>query len=657
MLAKLLSWKIGGLAVLAATAVWASVGPDSIIQNNVVDKVRATQALGRLMEVSDSDPLGIRYPIVIIPGKNSSKDPNGPSESEILEMVRAVLGGDWQSSYQNWTGYIFAEDVKVYVFWYNSDSADPDIAQSMNALVEGSPDLTKAGIRFSSVTHSKGGNILFCYSVQTDNRKLDAKVSSAAPTIGTGMADRNKVAQGIRRAFPLLGKLLNKLLGNRGMDLDSPGVQWLLPNYPPMIELRKKHPLDSSWTLIGGKVKPTGKSVIARNLDLGFLLDRTLLEGGNDQDTKAYQVGALIMKEMGVTCGSDGVVPLDSALCRGYAGGANTIVLPSDHNHSQMWWGNSSMEAHDAMLKPIIPYILANKEANKKLHLTMWLPEMPVIKIPETQTDGLEQARLVWGNEEGGISVADSQFANPRKLYLPEGRYFWPQWFGDGFVATWSHQGGNDIVSVFDGQVVQLTTDGQSSLATAGDGKIVFLGNGNLVLRTAGGLAKVLVRGPLLMEYPPVIMGDKVYFTVSNSLGGADLRWVSTEVSDYPLAKTRLVESQVTHPMKIGDVLLAVKVGADSSSLTVVTGKWGTLRATLATGMKTLNESFAGGSVPLPTLLDMDSQENWLYLVIGNDIRQLDVGAIAQTIASGGGSITLDQAAIRRVTGTQFDAK
>jgi hypothetical protein len=89
----------------------------------------------------------------------------------------------------------------------------------------------------------------------------------------------------------------------------------------------------------------------------------------------------------------------------------------------------------------------------------------------------------------------------------------------------------------------------------------------------------------------------------------------------------------------------------------VITGSWGTLRATLAAGMKALNRTLAGGQVSLPTLVDMDLQDKALYMVIGSDIRQLDLSAIAQTIGSGSISMTLDEIAVRRVTATQFDVK
>ena len=655
MLAKLLSWKIGGLAILAATAVWASYGPDSILQNNIADNLRAWQAHGRLVAVSDTEPLGERYPIILIFGLNSSSDADGPPEDEISRMANGVLS-DWQSSYRNWTGREFVCDTKVYGFWYNSDAADSQIAQWLDARVETEPDLTKAGVRWSGVCHSKGGNVLFCYWVQTNNRKLDAKVTSATPHLGTIMADHAAIEQAIRRAFTFLGKWLDKLLGDRGMNFDAPGIQWLLPNYPPMMALREKHSLDTSWTLVGGKVKPAGDGVISRNLALGWLLDRALLAGGNDQDVKAYQIGALIMQKAGVA-ESDGVVPLSSALCEGYAGKAQTILLASEHNHSQMWWGNSGMELHDAMLKPLMPYILAGRENTEIPHLTMWLPEMPVITIPKIQTDRLERARLVWINEDGGISVADSQFANPCVLYLPDGKYSWPQWMGNDILATWSHCLGDDVILISDGRVTQLTNDGKSSLATGEAGMVAFVSGGDLMLRTMDGATRVLVCGPLLMDYPPVIMGKKLYFSVSNPAGGADLRWVSTVVNDYPLARTRLVDNQVMHPMKIGQVLLAVRIGSDDSAVTVVTGRWGALRATLTAGMKSLSQMLSDGQIPVPTLVDMDSRENWLYLVVGDDIRQLDVATIAQTVVNGDGSMTLDQAAVWRATATQFDVK
>lgn len=652
-MAKLLSLKLSGLAVLAATTVWASVVPDNIIQNNTVDKLQAIGAHGRFMELSDEKPLNDRHAVVMVLGMNASKDTDGPSEAESKTMTALFLA-NCQALYREQTGRELYADTKWYGYWYNSGFADPEVAKWLDAKIENNSDLTQAGQKLSLVCHSKGGNVAFCYWVQTDGRKVDRVITLATPHIGSPLADKVKVKQVVWKVFPYLHDLWWKFLEPR-LPSDTAGTEWLKPN-SKLQTLHREHPLTRDWFLFGSTIQPLAKGLMSRNIGVA-LLGSSKLPFGANQDRPVYTLGARLIEECGCKRGSDGMVPLESAWCAGFAGDANTIMV-ENHDHSEMLQGNGGLDLHRKVLECLLPVILRHNDPKLK-SFDWFLPEVPLIDIPKAQTDGLKQARLVWVDEDGNIWVADDQFANPRKLYLPEGRYSWPQWMGDGIIATWWHQGGNDIVFIStDGKVGQLTNGGISSLAAVGNGKIAFLSNGNLVLRTTGGLAKVLVKGPLLVEYPPVFMGNKLYFAVANSLGGADLRWVSTEASDYPLAKTKLVESQVNHPIKVADdVLLAFKISGNNSVITVITGKWGVLRATLTAGMKELNKALREGHIPLPTLVDMDSQEKWLYVVIGNDIRQLDLAAIAQTIASGEDSMTLDQIAVWRASGTEFDAK
>lgn len=656
MAVQWLSLKTGLAAVVVAGAVWAAM-PDSMIQNQVIDPMRAKSAHGRLVAISDSRPLNNRYPILLMFGRNSSADEDGPSESEIRRMGQAVLA-DWSSSYKLWTsGYDFADDTKVFGFWYNSDAADPQIAEWLERKWEAEPDLTRAKVRASVACHSKAGNILICDWTQYGGQRWDAKITSATPHLGTIMADDQEVAAAVERAFPRLGKWLNQLLGNRGTHFDAPGVQWLLPNYPPLMELRRKRRLDASWTLIGGQVQPAGDGVMSRNLQLGWLLDRALLADGNDQDVKAYQVGALVMQKAGIAGGSDGVVPLSSALCEGHAGDARIVRLQSDHNHSQMWWGNGSMELHDAMLAPMMPHILAKRIGQPTQHPTMWLPELPTVDWSASSTVDLAAAQLVWSDDRGRLMVANSQFGDVHELSLPTGMWQWPQWAGDGVLASWSDGERSDVVMVnADGSCTQLTSDGQSTLAALDPAglRIAFVQNDRLVLRMTGGSAKVLVKDSVVLDAPPVFMGEKLYFSTKTT-GGWELRWVSTKIADYPLSKTKLVASSTNYPMRIGEALLAVEVGSSDSELTLVTGRWGAWRAKLAIGVTALNSAVDVAQVPVPTLVVTDATLTNYYLVIDGKIRQWDVAEMVNGLAAGG--CTLDQGAPMKAVGLWIDAK
>ncbi len=651
MLAKLLSWKAVGVALIATTAVWASVGPDSLLQNSIGDDLRAWKARGCWVELSDSQPLGNRYPVVLVLGMNGSRDEDGPSENDFRRMTNSLLS-NCQAIFLEECGEKLYDKTKWYGYWYNSSFGDPDIVGWLDAKIENDPDLTKAGQKLSLVCHSKGGNVAYCYWVRTGGRKVDRVITLSTPHLGSPLADKEKVKTVVQKLFPYFYKVWWKFLEPR-LPPDSEGTRWLRTDCAEMRDLHSKHPFTEDWLLVGSKIPPLSRSLMGRNIGVAFLTSSKLPFGAN-QDRPVYTLGARLIEDSQHK-GSDGMVPLSSAWCEGYTGDARTLLV-ENHDHAEMLQGNGGLEVHRAVIDWLFPRILQKTESESGT-FDLWLPDVPVINIPQTQADGLDQARLVWINEDSGISVADSQFANPRKLYLPQGWYSWPQWMDDKLLATWNYAGGSDIVLISGNKVVQLTRDGKSSLASVGDGLIVFVSNGNLVLRTNGGLSRVLVQGPLAIEYPPVVLGGKVYFSTTNFSGGSDLRWVSLEANEYPLGKTRLVDNRTLCPIKIGPVLLAIRAEADESTVSVVTGQWGTLRVSLTVGAKALNEVLSDGQIPMPTLMGMDSQENWLYLAIGGDIRQLNLAEIVSTIARGDESISLDQAAIWRAKGTQFDVK
>ncbi len=650
MLAKLLSWKAVGVALLTATAVWASVGPDSLLQNSIGDDLRAWKAKGRWVELSDSQPLGNRYPVVLVLGMNGSGEIDGPSEDDFRRMTNSLLS-NCQAIYLEECGKELYNQTKWYGYWYNSGFGDSNIAGWLDAKIENDPDLTKAGQKLSLVCHSKGGNVAYCYWVRTSGRKVDRVITLSTPHLGSSLVDKAKVKKAVQKLFPYFHKVWWKFLEPR-LPPDSEGTRWLRTDCAEMRDLHSKHSLTKDWLLVGSKIPSLSQSLMGRNIGIAFLASSKLPFGAN-QDRPVYTLGARLIEDL-VYEGSDGMVPLSSAWCEGYAGDASTLLV-ANHDHAEMLQGNGSLEVHRAVIDWLFPRILQKTEP-KIGRFDLWLPDVPVTNIPQTQADGLDQARLAWINEDGGISVADSQFANPRKLYLPEGLYSWPQWMDDKLLATWNHAGGSDIVLISGNKVVQLTRNGKSSLSSVGEGLIVFVSDGDLVLRTNGGLSRVLVRGPISVQYPPVVLGGKVYFSTTNSSGG-DLRWVSLEANGCSLTKTRLVDTRTLCPIKIGSVLLAIRAEADQSTVSVVTGQWGTLRMSLMAGTKALNEVLSDGQIPMPTLVGMDSQESWLYLAIGGDIRQLDLAEIVSAIARGDESIDFDRAAIWRAKGTQFDVK
>lgn len=357
LIARRLIW--GGIsAAAAAVALWVCLGPDSVLQNLVLDRMRARYAHGRLTSVSDQARLGRRCPVLLVLGANMADDPDGPS-SDRAEMYVETLWRDLGDAYKDSTGRELDDDAKLYCFWYNSSDDDRDTARSLGYRIEAEPDLTRAHVRIAAGGHSKGANVLFIYWCQ-GGRKLRTKFSLAGPQLGTPLADPAELRAGMKTAFPVIGGLVWALALKRSIEFETPGMQWLTPDYPPLIELRRAHPLDASWWLFAGKLKPLSAERLANEEDLARVVEtsiRDLLSGDN---MGQYQIGSMLLDSLG-QAPSDGIVPLRSALCEGYRGAAHTAVLEG-YDHSEMLYGNGSGELATKVLTAIGPDIASHAQ-------------------------------------------------------------------------------------------------------------------------------------------------------------------------------------------------------------------------------------------------------------------------------------------------------
>ena len=664
MTAKVGVWMLGGLAALAtAVGVWAQI-PDSML-NRRIDQARAEQAHGRLESVSDTRPLGGRYPIIAILGLNNSTDEDGPSAEELTRMIVKTLP-DTAGIYSSWRpGHDFGQEVKVYGYWYNSNASPEVVAGWFNALVENHSELSQVKLRFSAWGHSMGGKVMYCYRIKTKDRRLDAKVPAGTPFLGALLADPQATDQAIDASYPtLIAKQAKQQAAKRQIDFTASGLQWLRLDYPPMLQLLERYPLDDSWTLIAGETTPS-KPGLTKYIDLGIWLDRALLEQSQDQDFKAYQVGAYVLQQGGIKEGSDGVVGINSAACDGFSGDAEVIVL-EDHNHSQMWWGNGGMELRRAMLRPVMPYIIAHQEAQlsrPEFDFDLWLPELPTLNLPKAQLIDLEQARLVWV-EDGRLVVSGETVINPIALRLGGGRFEWPQWSGDDLVATWHHDGGLDIVRVRadTGQMVQITTDGKSRMVGAqdrDDGCMVAFESGDLmVMDVVSGLARVLVEGPLSLTSPPIFVGNRLYFAIDQS-GVQEVRWVNPKLSHRSLQQTALVESVTTCPMRLGVAALALKEVDNSDTELVLISPWWTGKVPVGRQVVSVADALQAIGMPPVTWVDVSSQSGTVYLVVGEDgICQLDPVLTLQSFSANIPTVDSWQKVAKPIaTGWQLDVK
>lgn len=622
MTAKALAFKIGVATVFAATAVWAAAGHDSMI-NNIVDDLRAWRARGRLVQVSDNEPVGKRYVILFVLGRNGSKDPDGPSEGDLRNMLALTIS-DWKVIYPEMTRRQLLDDVVVFGYWYNSDLADPKVANDLFRKLESHPYFTQADAVYSAVGYSKGTNILFWHWTDGGDRKMETVVGSGGPQLGAPLADETIAKQAISKTLGLPMALIERGFRQMQLDLSSEGTQWLTPMYGPLIERRRQYPLSSDWFLLAGTTIPSGGSKLATYFDVANWLDSVSLGEGVGQDIPAYRLGARALMQVGVENGSDGMVPVSSALCEGLAGGAHTFIL-QNHNHSQMLQGNGGTELHRQMLICLLPKIVAHQDVKVKAFDT-WLPELPSVDLfPIERTKDLAQAQLVGVNSRGDVAGLTSS-GQLTQFNLPAGQYSWPQWIGETeLVAERMNNGSYNIVAIrSNGSVVQLTSNGRSRYPVVqDDGRlVVFQSEDDLVVRSMGGMAQVLVAGNVNLDSPPVFLGDTIYFSNLTSDGRHELRKVKVGAKQLSMGAAQVVAADVAYPIRVGDLLLAFQRDGGKLKPIAVTKNW----TGLVDFEVQLALQFLLKQSNLPSLNELEvTNDGQVYVGMDGSLRRLDV--------------------------------
>jgi len=383
-------------------------------------------------------------------------------------------------------------------------------------------------------------------------------------------------------------------------------------------------PLTGDWYLAGGTIDVSDANAITRGLDVGLTFDRWFTSttgSGAQQDDGYYRFMALALSKAGYPL-TDAVVPLGSAL-DGKQGEAHYFVLP-EHNHLQMLNGNGGTELHELMVRCLIPRILAHRDKRLK-SFDVSLPEMPVVLLfPTDQSKLIAKAQVVGLDDQQQVVVVDD--GKLQSLQLPAGEYDWPQWWGGNqLIASWYHDGVSDIVVVRDNQqIVNITNNGESDFpAIQADGMLAtFLSEGNLIVRSVGGMAQVVVQGPVKLVAPPIFLGDKIYFLHQQADGRFELRWVQAYKKAVPLASTKLVADNVVSWTKIGSGLLAFQETANGlKPIPVVSGFSAVLDVDVALGVKALH-SIQG----LPKVSEIAvAGDGTIYVGWGIQLHQLDM--------------------------------
>ena len=609
-------WLVAGLATgVLATATWAVVGSDSIWQNNVVDKGKVAKANGELT-AWDKVPLGNRHPWILVHGlhqDNATVDGMSPNNARRLFQLPMT---NFQAIYRDDFNLELLADVKPFLFTYNSERDDNEIAKDLNALIESNPELTGAKVKLVFLVHSKGGCITDNYVVNFGNRKFLRGVTLGSPLVGTVAASRDEMGKASKKLYPLLGKKLMTVI-EKGINFDSLGVQWLRWRNDGLMRLHQVRPLDNRWYLYAGEIKPVSNNFIARNIQLALLADSVFIgKLGNEGDFYLPLCAGLIKQAGGGK--SDGLVPIDSAHAVGFTQGAK-LRLENDCDHYEILQGRQGdLALHRQILYDLLTFVPGEKD---DFNLDMWLPKVPLIDLPKLSQSNLNEARVVWIDSRGQLQVADKSGTNIRELSLP-GRFNWPSWDGSDIVVARTQNGASDIVRVkSDGKMVKLTTDGTSTLPSVMNGQLVCVSDDQLILRDASGASAVILGDKLDLVGPPVIFADKIYFAHKKSTK-TDLYWISINQRGAKLSDAKQVMADIVRPIRVGDFLLGV---SQSGEVKAVLGGWlGFTEISLPSSIKASRKF-----IPTQTEVDIDDITGELYVVADGRVRYLDYQVLA----------------------------
>lgn len=675
---KFKQWIVVGFIVIGAVATgWATVGSDSIYQNAIVDKRVAVGAKGRLVSLDD-EPLNGREAWIYAHGLQSEhQDEHGIS----IALAKALFAGcivNFPILYEEVRkGEKLEDRVKGHVFTYDSTRDVLDIGRDFHVLVEGNSELTKANVPIVILAHSKSGNVVQAYQLSSNGRKLVRVVTLDSPHRGTLIADPSMLREAFVKLYPTVGEGLANLAESR-VDFDSLGMKWLRPNNRMLLDLHNESPLDEKWILYGGTVESRKGSVWT----LVELADALLLKGDSaDVSARWSPAGAALIEAGGDISGSDGLVSLNSAWAVGLTNGAQTRLMV-DYNHHEILHGKGGeLDLYRQILWDLVTFPpLSNPEPTFG-DMDFQLPSLELFELSESKRIDFSKSNRVWITG-GQISVSADEVEgnniNPGSSHLDigMGEFSWPMWCQGNILTTWVLNGVSDIVLIrVNGEVSQLTTDGQSELASSNDdGSLtVYISGGRLLVRSCDGLTRIVISEQLNISTPPVVWGNKIYFAHQNSVGVYNLYWVNKDAQHYALDDAKLIAQSTCHPVKIqspwGDILVAIRIVGDNVELTaVLDNRLGAGRQTFNGLIENLDSYLQELNLSVQAQVAMDSQTGYLYIEHNGEIRQFDAsklmskfGVWVQEISDGGGATVyrsdIDEILPIIAVGVQLDVK
>ncbi len=359
MLAK--SWlsALIGAAVLTAGTAWATIGPDSLWQNVVVDPARAKKVTDCHLAYWNGQPSNNdRTVVVCIHGWYKDGEPSMEEARKVF--LPAVI------NFASCAGGAEKERFEYCLFTYNPDLDPREVASRLRDLLEGDSRLTKASTRFILLNHSFAGWVSQSYIAEFGRRKVLGRLSAGTPWRGDVFADKKTLTDAMTSIYPHIGGYMFRKL-TKGVDFDTGSLKWMSPGDPERQKMLASCPPDETCFLYVGETWAMPPTSLARYTTPLMVYDAWGWGIDSISSNLAYHFGAAVIQASGDSSGSDGVVSVASASAEGFNRLA-TVRRMGQYNHSQIIQGNQGDFAlHQQMYQDMVT-LLPAEEAEEEIN-------------------------------------------------------------------------------------------------------------------------------------------------------------------------------------------------------------------------------------------------------------------------------------------------
>jgi hypothetical protein len=605
--------------VVFSTIAWAVIGPDSIWNNQVMDKIQ-------VQSINDCGLYRIKqgtgdYALLCVAGWQANRPLSLETAHRCFDEALVNLEAiDRSSDIRVW------EEISVYFFLYDTAQSPEVVGEKLYRCIEGDAFLTKASTRYIFLTHSLGGWVSAICELAEGGRKSLGSLNAGTPWLGTPLADQGQIEGARDQIYTKVGETLVGALMSK-VDFNTPSFSWLRPSSVERQAMLKKVDFSNKFLYVGA-CEPSSNGVISRNLNLLAIFDAWSWKSDAMRDKQAYGLGANFISQLGCG-GSDGVVPILSALADGYADNSRVVAVGM-RNHSQVITGNQGdVLLHQLMYRDLVSLLpVKRKETEDFGKFDLWMPEVPIFDLPVEWRQKISRSQLVF-SKEGVLTVMQYSGNQQQEIGTRGIQSFWPKWIGDNaIIFTGEQDGYTDIYLIGDNlKLVRLTHDGGSRWAVPIGGGLSFVmqSEGRLVLGSVGGLRQTLIKDQLCLQDPPVVIGKKVYFAHASSPDKYDLYWVSVNADGYSLSQAKLVAESTIKPLNLAGALVAVNTSDDELEVTFLTKKW-----LQAVSVPVQCSSF----YDLSQFESIVAEGSFIYIVCNGGIRLVDQSVVEKSIAT-----------------------